>query len=365
MKLTVTPERLASALKAASLFTASRNTIPVLQNVLVEAGGDGTLRIRGTTIDTSGTVCVPAEVDEPGRVTLPAKRFADIASGLSTHPVRVQSDGTGARVVCGDADFRLAGIDPEEFPSFPEVEGPEWTLPASALRQAIDQTAFCTSRDESRPNLQGSLWEARDGNLRAVATDGHRLGMVDLRATLDDELQGVIVPAAALAAAQKLLPETGAVTLVRNENHLLIRFDGGEILVRLIEGPFPAYEAVIPRESDRTLTVGRDEMVAALRLVSVVASDQTHRVRLSLGGNLAVRAETPDLGHGKQIVAAEYEGEPMEIGFNVNYLVDTLRRVPSDRVRMSFTSPERGVLVEPVDSEVDATYVVMPLRLIG
>jgi DNA polymerase-3 subunit beta len=351
MKFTITREKLQEGLLAVVSSIPTKTTLPVLSNILIEATRDG-IHLSGTDLDIAVSTTVPAEVDEEGAVTLPAKKLSEIARELPGSPVRITSAGEQrAQVECGKSRFRLLGLPRDEFPSFPAVKfDGAWKAPAKDLHKLIGHVAFAVSTEESRPILNGVLWELRKDRMRMVATNGHRLARMEVPLAGTGASQAdLIVPPKALEQIRRLFPEDGEVEIGRSENHLGFRGTGTQVFTRLIEGPYPTYEQVIPRENDKFATVDKVAMAAALRRMSIVASDQTHRIRLAFGGGtLKFSVQTPDLG------------------FNAAYLLELLKYMPTDEVRFTLKAPERAATAEPVGWDDPAAYMclVMPLRLI-
>jgi DNA polymerase-3 subunit beta len=258
----------------------------------------------------------------------------------------------------------------EEFPAFPSVkfEG-GWRISSTELQKLIGHVAFAASTEESRPILNGVLWELRPERMRMVATNGHRLARMDVPTS---EAQGaaqadLIVPPKALEQIRRLFGAEETVEIARNENHLGFRSSTTQIFSRLIEGPYPNYEQVIPRENDKVATADKLALTAALRRMSIVASDQTHRIRMAFAnGACKLSVQTPDLGEAQEEINVSYEGDPLEIGFNAAYLLEILKYIPTDEVRMTFKAPERAATCEPVGWDDPASYLalVMPLRLV-
>jgi DNA polymerase-3 subunit beta len=312
---------------------------------------------------------VPAEVEEEGAITLPAKKLADLARELPGAPVRFTSVGEQrGQLECGNSKFRLLGLPREEFPSFPAVRFDEaWKAPASELHKMIGHVAFACSLEESRPILNGVLWELRPDRMRMVATNGHRLARMEVPVAGAEAQADLIVPPKALEHIRRLFPSDQEIEIAKTENHLGFRTGPTQVYTRLIEGPYPNYDQVIPRENDKFATVDRQAMTAGLRRMSVVASDQTHRIRLAFGpGTLKFSVQTPDLGEAQDEMAVTYEGDALEIGFNAAYLLEILKFMPTDEVRFTLKAPERAATAEPVGWDDTARFLclVMPLRLV-
>jgi DNA polymerase-3 subunit beta len=340
MKFTITRERLQEGLVAVAASVPTKTTLPVLSNILVEAASDG-VRLSGTDLDIAVSVMVPAEVDQDGAVTLPAKKLVEIVRELPSAAIRV---------------------------SFPPVDfADSWTFTSSDLQKLINHVAFAASTEESRPILNGVLWELRPERMRMVATNGHRLARMDVPISGSGASTDLIVPPKALEQVRRLFGPSDEIEIARSDNHLGFRCGATLVFTRLIEGPYPNYEQVIPRENDKEATVDKNALASALRRMGVVASDQTHRVRLAFGSDvLAFAVSTPDLGEAQDEITISYGGEALEIGFNANYLLDILKFMPTDDVRLTFKAPERAATIEPAgwDDPADYLCLVMPLRLL-
>ncbi|MFQ5678454.1 MAG: DNA polymerase III subunit beta [Gemmatimonadota bacterium] len=366
MKFSITRDHLQSGLSSVASVIPSRTTLPVLSNILMEAEGR-TVRLSGTDLDMAVSVSVPVEVEVEGAVTVPAKKLVEIARELEEAPVHFSADGDQVGIECGNSRFRLFGLPRDEFPSFPEVDFAEsWRMTAGELHELISHTSFAVSTEESRPILNGVLWQLREESASMVATNGHRL------ARMERELDGagapqadLIVPPKALHHVERLYDAKDELEIARSENHLAFRSAERVIYTRLIEGPYPNYEQVIPQDNDREAIVNRAAFEAAVRRMAVVASDQTHRIRLRFEeGSVSFRVQTPDLGEGEDRLAVEYAGETLEIGFNATYLLEVFRYMPDDDVRITFKAPERAATFQPASGDPDYLCLVMPLRLL-
>lgn len=371
MRFSITRESLLQGLAAVGASVPTRTTLPVLSNILLEAEAEG-VRMSGTDLDIAVSLRVPADVEEEGALTVPARKLQELARELPEQPARVAARGDRLELVCGRATFRLNGMPREEFPSFPAVDFERsWQVQGRVLHDLIYHTAFAVSTEESRPILNGVLWQLKDREMRMVATNGHRLArmVVAVESARAPEPVDLIVPPKALAQVQRLFGPDAFVEVARSENYLGFREGGTRVFTRLIEGPYPNYEQVIPRENDKIAVVDRDVLAQVLRRMAVVASDQTHRVRLSFfDSTVRFMAESPDVGEAQEELEIEYRGEPLDIGFNAGYLLEVLRYMPTPDVRLTFKAPERAATIEPVappgQSAPDYLCLVMPLRLL-
>jgi len=369
MKLTITREQLQEGLVAVAASVPTKTTLPVLANLLLEASRDG-LRLSGTDLDIAVSTTVPAALDQEGAITLPARKLVEIVRELPSNPIRIIASGEQrVSIECGRSKFRLLGLPREEFPAFPSVKfDGGWRASAKDLQKLIGHVAFAASTEESRPILNGVLWELRPERMRMVATNGHRLARMDVPTTGATGGQAdLIVPPKALEQIRRLFAPEEEVEVARSENHLGFRSATTQIFTRLIEGPYPNYEQVIPRENDKTATADKAMLNAALRRMSIVASDQTHRIRMGFAsGSCKLSVQTPDLGEAQEEVTVAYDGDPLEIGFNAAYLLEILKYIPTDEVRLTFKAPERAATIEPVGWNDPASFLalVMPLRLV-
>src|SRR5207249_1813616 len=233
------------------------------------------------------------------------------------------------------------------------------TLPAKKLSDIVRELP-------PAPIRMSAAGELRPDRMRMVATNGHRLAKMDVPAS-GGSTADLIVPPKALEQIRRLYAPEAELEVAKSDNHIGFRAGSTLVFSRLIEGPYPNYEQVIPRENDKLATIDKAAMTAALRRMSIVASDQTHRIRLAFtGGTVRFSVQTPDLGEAQDELPVTYEGEPLEIGFNAMYLLEILKYMPTDEVRLSFKAPERAATVEPVGWNDPASYMalVMPLRLV-
>ena len=370
MKFTITRQNLHQGLAAVSASIPSKTTLPVLSNILLEAR-EGGVWMSGTDLDVAVRVQVPAEVQDAGSLTAPGKKLQEIARELPDRPVEVVSRGDQLELRCGKSAFKLNGLPSDEFPSLPGVDFEKgWGVTGRELQKLIHHTAFAVSTEESRPILNGVLWELRDGRMQMVATNGHRLARMAVEAGPATATSAdFIVPPAALQQVQKLFKSEDNLDVARDGNHLGFRASGTEVYTRLIEGTYPNYEQVIPKDNDKFAIVEKSTLESAVRRMAVVASDQTHRIRLVFDeGRVRLNVLTPDLGEGEDELELQYNGELLEIGFNANYLLEVMRYMPTEEVRLTFKAPERAATLEPVSPEgedqMDYLCLVMPLRLL-
>lgn len=367
MRFTITREKLQEGLAAVAPAVPSKTTLPVLANLLVQTTDKG-IRISGTDLDIAVSTEVTADVEAAGGITIPARKLNEIARELPPAPVRITATGDQRITLeCGRSKFKLLGLPRSEFPSFPAVPFDKAVrIPSRDLQKLISHTAFAASTEESRPILNGVLWELRHDLMRMVATNGHRLAKMEVPVTSAQKAD-LIIPPKALDQIRRLFPAEEELEVAQGENHIGFRSPFTSVFTRLIEGPYPGYEQVIPKDNDKYAILDRAAFTSALKRMSTIASDQTHRIRLSFNaGMLKFSVSTPDLGEAQDELPIRYDGDPLEIGFNGMYLLEMLRYMPTEEVRMTFRAPERASTLEPEGSTEPGKYVclLMPLRLV-
>jgi DNA polymerase-3 subunit beta len=369
MRFTISREKLQEGLAAVASTVPAKTTLPVLANILVETTDKG-IRLSGTDLDIAVSTEVSADVDGQGAMTIPAKKLSEIAKELPPSPVKFASSGEQRVTLdCGRSHFKILGLPKDEFPSFPAIKFKDsWRVRAGELRKLIDHTSFAVSTEESRPILNGVLWELRAEQMRMVATNGHRLAKMEVPiATAGAPSSDLIVPPKALDQIRRLFPEDEELEIAKGDNHLGFRSPFTAVYTRLIEGPYPNYSQVIPKDNDKFAICDKTALVGALKRMSVIASDQTHRIRLSFNqALLRFSVQTPDLGEATDELPVRYTGDPIDIGFNANYLLEILRYLPTDEVKITMKAPERAATLEPEGWNDPASYLtlVMPLRLV-
>ena len=378
MRLTVTRQNLQRGLAAVTASIPGKSTLPVLSNVLI-ASREGSVWMTATDLDVSIRVSIPAEVSQPGALTAPGRKLLELTRELPDEPVSLGVRGHQLEVECGNSRFKLNGLPEEEFPNVPAVDFEEgWSVSEESLRRLIRSTAFAVSTEESRPILNGVYWVLAADKMTMVATNGHRLARMSAAAAhgraaqedgADEVVGGIkeefIVPPAALSHVERLFDGAGEITLGRGGNHLGFRTENQEVYTRLIDGKYPNYKQVVPRDNDKIARVDRDTLGAAVRRMAVLASDQTRRIKLTFGDDrVHLDVMTPDLGEAHDEQDVEYAGDELRIAFNAAYILEVLRHMPDGEVRVAFKSPERAATFEPTDPELDYLCLVMPLRLV-
>jgi DNA polymerase-3 subunit beta len=312
-------------------------------------------------------------VNRAGAVALKHKELYDIVRMLPERSCVLRREANNrVRITSGAAEFNIVGQPAEDYPPFPRTEKVQFvTVDPQQLLEMIEKTQFAISADETRHNLNGVFFETAQGNVRMVATDGHRLSLIERPAPGNFNLKkGVIVPRKGLLELKRLLDEDheGPCELGFTESSGVFQRGDVQMVMRLIDGVFPDYMQVIPKEAERTLTVDRPRLLDTLRRMSILSSDRTtNAVKLELGKDtLKVTSQNPDLGDAKEEIPVSYSGTPLQIGFNARYLMDVLQVVDSEQMKVELCDElSPGVLKPASDPGAGARYtaVIMPMRI--
>jgi len=373
MKLSIAKAELQRGLGRIQSIVEKRNTMPILANVLLEArkqGREGMLDLAATDLEVAIRGSQPAQVEKAGRVTASAKKLYEIVRELPDEAVRIEATADSYLTIrCARAEFTLAGASAEEYPTLPSLAVDQLvTVQAPVFAQMIERTMYAASGDETRYNLNGVFLEflSDSQKVRMVATDGHRLAYVDR--SLGSEIQGlatgVIIPRKALAELRRLLEEEDAdeLEIGFQGNSGIVRKKGVTLTMRLIEGEFPSYRQVIPREAKIQLVLAAEPLGHALRRVAVLSTEQTRAVKLELTpGLLKLSSSNPDLGQAQEELDVDYAGDPVQIAFNARYLLDALAVMGAKEIRLSLQDPLSPARLVPTD-DGDTLAVVMPMR---
>ena len=347
-----------------------KTTIPILANVLVRAEA-GELGIIATDLEIGLKSVCAAKTTTPGVMTLPAKRLYEIIRALPDKEIKFKrGDANWVTVTCGTSRFRIAGLPKEDFPVLPEPKPNVVHIPAEILSKLITRTIFAISTEDSKYTLSGALLVLKPGSITMVATDGHRLAHVEKTEELEDvsEEIRVLVPKKAMGELVRMISEsadTEKIGFSRDDNHLF--FDLGKRLLvsRMLTGQFPNYEAVLPRNNDRTFSVDREEITAAIRRVAILSDERSRTVKMAVaGGNLEVTASHSDFGEAHETIEIDYNKEDLQVGFNYQYLLDFLTTADETQINFEFKDSESAAQLRSLPStDYNYRYVVMPMRI--
>jgi DNA polymerase III subunit beta len=374
MKIRISPQALTEELFKLQGVVSQRSTLAILSNALLEAEGN-TLTLHATDLDTSVSTSCACEVLEAGRVTLQARGLFDIVKNLNEDMLELQTeDNYWAHLKSGNVSCRIAGTHPEEFPNVPDVSAVElYPIKAERFLDMIEKTLFSISTDDARANLTGAFFKVTDKKtLLMVSTDGHRLSKIE---TLPEDFDpgsnvparlkdGIIIPRKGLSEIKRTVDPRGAeLSFGILDNNIVFRYGPMSLSVRLIEGSFPDFTQVLPRESEKKAVVKKELFVQSLKFVSLFASSKTYNVRLTLSeGNLELYASDPDRGEATKSVPVEYNGPEVKAGYNYRYLLDVLGVIDGGEVSIEIIDTLSPTLLRDVERD-ELLYVVMPMRL--
>lgn len=373
MKVTVERSAFLKSLNHVQSVVERRNTIPILSNVMIEAG-KGHLKLTATDLDIEIVETLAADVIRNGAATAPAHMLYDIVrklpEGAQVQAELLTAEGGRLAVSSGSVRFELACLPKEDFPQMASGAMPfRFRLPKDDLKKLIDRTRFAISTEETRFYLNGIYLHAhkdgKHGEMRAVATDGHRLARFQLELPEGAaEMPGVIVPRKTIGELRRLLDDIeGAVDVSLSDTKIQFATDGVELTSKLIDGTFPDYQRVIPSANDKVLTLDSHEFAQAVDRVSTISADKTRAVKLGIGKDkLTLSVVNPDSGTATEELGASYTASPLDIGFNARYLLDITGQIGGKDVRFLLSDAGSPTLIE--DSEDKGTlYVLMPMRV--
>ena len=379
MKLSCLKSNLLEGLSVVGRVVPSRSTLPVLSNLLLVTDR-GQLKLAATNLELAISYWVGAHVEDEGAVTLPARLLADFVSSLPDDRIDMALTARGhtMHLTCGRFAANIKGIDAEDFPRIPAVaDGDTYSLPTALLRESIQSVVFAAAPDDSRPVLGGVLVTLKDGQLTLAAADGFRLAVrsVELTEAPGDPLT-MIVPARTLSELARVLGDgdgTVEIAATPTKNQVLFKVTGCEIVSRLIEGQFPDYHKIIPREYSTRAVINTAEFLRATRAASVFARDNSMIVKLEIApgpeelapGRLNVTAQSAEVGDDAGEVDASVEGGETEIAFNGRYLRDALEAVGSAQVGLEVTGPSSPGVIKPIGEASGYLHVIMPMQLGG
>jgi DNA polymerase-3 subunit beta len=367
MELVVRKNDLLRELQLFQGIVERKNTIPILANVLIEGSGDQ-VRLLATDLEVALRSRCAASIAKAGSLTLPAKKLYEIVRALPETDVRILEDKGGVKISADRFDSRMQTLPREDFPSLPDASGKKRaTLPRQGMKEMVEKTQFAITGEDTRYFLNGAKFVLRSDGLTLVATDGHRLALVEVPHTSGvAEEVGVILPKKTLLELGKLLLEgNDDIVFESGENHLFFEVGGRMLISRVIDGQFPAYERVIPKGNDKHIEFERDRLANAVKRVALLSNERSRAVKLEIKkSKVEVTSSSSDFGEAREELAVEYNGGSLAISFNAQYVLDFLNVVETDLVRLSLKDEVSQAVMKPVGAEgYDYTYVIMPMRI--
>ncbi len=373
-----------------------KTTIPVLANILIESIGENEIRIVGTDLDVTIRCDAEASIARPGSMCIQARKLFDIVRALESGDVHFKKeDNEWVTMSCGRANFKLAGVNKDQFPEIPQFKSTPMKLPAAVFNYFIQNTAFAITNEVSRFTLSGAKFIVGEGFAKMVTTDGHRLAYIEKALGSSDSTDAIdtLIPKKALLELAKVSRDTASdISFGEDNNHLYFEMEGRLLISRKLSGSFPNYEMVMPKDNDKEAIFDLDDMRNAVRRVSLMADERNRSIRVTVRtGEIELTAQSSEEGEGREAVQADYSGEEFQLGFNWQYLLEFLNnagslegaasadgeqesdgdgtvRVKEGRspVRISFQFKDANAQTQMSiagDSLYDYKYIVMPLRI--
>lgn len=366
MKFQIEKETLLEPLQKIIGAVEKRQTMPALSNILI-CTTENTLTMTATDLEIELVSQIGIIVDQPGEITVPGKKLLDICKSLPTDAmINFSVKDTKAFIQSGRSRFSLTTLAAKDFPALDEISSVyEFELTQKTLKETIDKTAFAMAQQDVRYYLNGLMLEVSSNFLRAVATDGHRLAYCEKETNLEvADIKQVILPRKGVLELVRLLKDTDdTVKIVLGSNHLQVEFDQLRLTSKLIDGRFPDYNRVMPSDGNNIVTVNRDQLRQALMRASILSNEKYRGIRLILDNDLIkLQAQNPDQEEADIELEIEYSGDVIEIGFNVNYMLDVLNAASSETVQATLRDSNSSFLLTYPD-QADCKYVIMPMRL--
>ena len=373
MKFSISKESLQQAINQVQHVVSTRTTLAILSNVLLRAK-DGVLELTTTDLDVGVTCTVPAEVEEEGATTLPARRLGTIIRELPSEDIHFSVDEKNyASIRSGPSFFKVVGLTSEEFPALPRFDDArEFTLPQAVMRDCLKKTSYAISTDETRYVLNGILFSFKNNALTMVATDGRRLAMVSKEMTVPAASAGaIILPAKTVAELLRLLGKGEKLKIAFNERHAAFQIDTGKdaggltdniyLFSKVVEGNYPNYQQVIPKETHQRIKLERELFLQCVHRAALVTSEKSNSVKIKLTANLLeITASSPDFGEAHESMAISYSGPDLQVAFNPQFVMDPLRALTKDEVFFELKDEVSPGVFKTLESFV---CVIMPVRL--
>lgn len=362
MKFTAKKEILLNGIQTVQNIITTKATLPILSNILIETQKDK-IRLTATDLDVGISCVIPVDIQEPGAITIPAKRFSDIIKGLTSENININTKKNNlVNIETELCQFKIMGLAHEEFPTLPEFKDMEVIkLEQANLKHMLNLTSFAVSFDETRYILSGILFKVYKNSFTLVATDGKRLAIMErkLKQDVDKDIR-IIVPIKTIQELSRNLKDEGELSLTLSGNQVLFDLGGVVIISRLIEGEFPDYRQVIPEVSENKILVEREQFLSAVRRAALLSTPDYQALKLEVFKNrLVVSKSTPDIGESREEMSIKYQGKEIAIGFNPNYLIDVLKNLQDETIELEVSDSERPGVIR-VGGYI---YIVLPMRL--
>ena len=357
-------ELLKSVALVAAVAASKANTLPILGNILLETVEQDKLRLVGTDLEVGIATHVAVKVEKPGEITVPSRKLLEIIRELPEGPVQITvAKNNAVNIKAAKSFFKIMGLSREDYPKLPEINQENaLEIDQTLVKESFSLTAFAISYDETRYVLNGILISIKGNQIRFVATDGRRLAFVSQKFNNPKKREfTLIVPTKAVQELSKILAWEGGMILAPSKNQVIFQVGDTMLFSRLIEGNFPNYEQVIPKEESTVSHANREEFLQAVRRTSLLTSADSPAVKLDfVKGKILISSRSPNLGEAKEELVATVDGDDMAIGFNPNYLIDVLKNLDMEEISFSLSGPDKPGLIKGKEGYL---YVIMPMQL--
>ncbi len=364
MKFNSTKDVLLKGIQGVQTAINTKSTLPILSNILIESTNDNVI-LTTTNLDIGIVSTIPIKPTIPGAITIPAKKFSDIIKELpDSEPISVSvKKNNMVSIECENSSFKIMGLPKEEFPQLPEFKDTDFiVIEQKKMKRMLRLTSFAVSHDESRYVLNGILFVIKPAFIRLVATDGRRLAMIEEKMKLPKTMERkFIVPVKAVVELDRVLQDEGDVKIALGDNQIFFDVGNIKLVSRLIEGEFPNYEQVIPKEIKDKVVVSREKFLSAIKRVALFTNSDSMAVKVELIKDRVIFSKSaPYLGEARVETEAEYKGKDLSVGFNPDYLIDLLRNVDQESLSFEFLDAEKPGVVRIGE---DYVYVVLPMQI--
>ena len=370
MKFIVNSTTLLKELQKLSGVISSSNTLPILDNFLFDIE-DGKIKIIASDLETTMISNITTESSSNGQITIPSKILIDTLKTFSNQPLTflIDEETKGIEISSENGNYKLAGQDANEFPKVPELSSSSsFIISSSVLLNAINKTLFASGNDELRPVMSGVFCELLNESITFVATDAHKLVKHTRSNISSSSSSSFILPKKPLSILKNNIDSDSEINVDFNDTNVKFILDNITLVCRLIDGKYPNYDAVIPKDNPNKLVINKDELLNSIKRVSIYASKTTHQIRLKIAGSqLQITSEDLDFANkAEERLTCSYEGEDIEIGFNSRFVIDMLNNIGSEQICLEMSAPNRAGIILPLDSQEeneDTLMLVMPVML--
>jgi len=363
MKIKILKQTFLKNIQHVQNIISSKSSLPILSNILIEAGKKRVV-LTSTDLDIGISSVLEIDVEEEGAITIPAKRFNDIIKELPDEDISISTMKNNSMVIkCSKCFFKIIGLPKEEFPKLPEFKDePNVVIKQSVLKSMINMTHFSMSHDDTRYVLNGSLFLFKGKKLTIVTTDGKRLSLVKKDIEKDGLNKAIIVPSKTIYELNRILGEEGDIKIVFSENQVKFDLKNITIISRLIEGDFPNYEQVVPKEPQEKIMIQRSQFLDGIKRAALLTTQDSQSVKFEILKNkIVVSKSSPNIGEVREEMDTVYKGPEITVGFNPNYIMDVLKVIPQDEIALEVFGPDKPAVIRIEDWFL---YLALPMQLV-